>query len=137
MTKMNPHLHYNGTCLEALKFYEKCFDGKITFSMTWGESPAATQVSKDWGKKILHASLEFTGQMLTADDAPPGSYSKPQGFEVLVSFTEMAQAEKVFKTLSEKGEVGMPFAKTFWAKGFGMVVDRFGIPWMINCSDPM
>ena len=135
MAIANTHLHFSGNCLEALQFYEKCFDGKIEFSMTWGESPAAKQVSSDWGRKIIHARLEFDGQMITADDAPPGSSAEMQGFEVCVHYTDVAQAERVFKKLSEKGEVRMPFAKTFWAEGFGMVLDQFGTPWMPNCGD--
>lgn len=136
MAKVNTHLHFDGRCLEALKFYEKCFNGKITFSITWGESPVANDVPAHWANKILHASVEFTNQMITADDAPPGRYAKPQGFQIMVSFLDLSEAEKVFKALSEKGKVGMPFGKTFWAKGFGMVEDQFGIPWMVNCAEP-
>ena len=137
MLKANTHLHFNGRCLEAFKFYEKCLGGKITFSLTWGESPAAKQVPAEWGGKIIHASFEFDGQMLSGDDAPPGSYYKPQGFQVVLGATDVAQAEKIFKALSEKGEIRMPFAKTFWSPGFGMMLDQFGTPWMVNCSDPV
>jgi PhnB protein len=136
MLKANTHLHFNGRCLEAFKFYEKCLGGKITFSLTWGESPAAKQVPAEWAGKIIHASFEFDGQMLSGDDAPPGSYCKPQGFQVVLDTTDVAQAEKIFKALSEKGEIRMTFAKTFWSPGFGMLLDQFGTPWMVNCSDP-
>ena len=132
MSKINVHLHFNGRCLEALQFYEKCLGGKISFSMTWGESPAAKEVSADWGKKIIHASLEFDGHTLSADDAPPGSYAEQQGFEIILSYTDISLAERIFKALSEKGKIRMPFGKTFWAEGFGMVTDQFGIPWMIS-----
>lgn len=136
MVTASTHLHFNGSCLEALKFYEKSLGGKIVFSTTWAEGPKDMKIPEGWGSKILHASLEFEGQRLTADDAPPSHYSKPQGFEVLLSYTDLSQAERVFKALAEKGQVLMPFGKTFWAKGFGMTIDQFGIPWMINCSDP-
>ena len=132
MLKTNVHLHFNGNCLEALRFYEKCLGGKIIFSMTWKDSPAAQQVPVRWAKKIIHATFKFGGQTLTADDAPPGSYSKPQGFQVTVSSKNPAQAKKVFKALTRSAKVLMPFAKTFWSPGFGMLVDRFGIPWMVN-----
>ena len=132
MSKINVHLHFDGRCWEALQFYEKCLEGKISFSMTWGESPAAKEVSGEWGKKIIHASLEFDGHTLTADDAPPGSYAKPQGFEILLSYADTSAAERVFKALSEKGKVKMPFGKTFWAEGFGMAEDPYGVPWMIS-----
>jgi len=132
MSKINVHLHFDGRCWEALQFYEKCLGGKILFSMTWGESPAAKEVPADWGKKIIHASLEFDGHSLSADDAPPGSYAKPQGFNIMLSYDETAKAEKIFKALSEKGKILMPFGKTFWAEGFGMFQDQFGVPWMIS-----
>ncbi len=135
MAKSNTHLHFNGNCLEAFKFYEKCLGGKIAFSMTWGEAPMETQVSKDWNNKILHACVEFEGQKITGDDVPPERYSKPQGFEIMVSYLDVKQGEKVFNALSEGGKVTMPYGKTFWAKGFGMVTDKFGIPWMINVGD--
>ncbi len=135
MPKATTHLHFNGKCLEALKFYAKCLGGKVSFSITWGDSPAAKQAPANWAKKIMHASVEFDGQMLSADDAPPGHYSKPQGFQVMLSYTDLAQGKKAFKALSAKGKVKMPFSKTFWSPGFGMLVDRFGIPWMINCSE--
>lgn len=132
MAEAHTHLHFDGCCLEALKFYEQTFGGKITLALTWGESPAAKDVSPDWSRKILHSSLEFEGQTLSADDAPPGHYSKPQGFEVLVTYTDPKKAKRVFEALADGGEVKMAFTKTFWSEGFGMAVDRFGTPWMIN-----
>ncbi|HEY4160088.1 MAG TPA: VOC family protein [Polyangiaceae bacterium] len=134
MLKATTHLHFDGRCKEALAAYAACLGGKISFSMTWGESPAAQQAPPAWADKIIHASLEFDGQTISADDAPPGNYSKPQGFSVMVSTPDLARAESIFKTLAAGGEVRMPFAKTFWSPGFGMAVDRFGIPWMVSCS---
>ena len=132
MLKANIHLHFNGRCEDAFKFYQKCLGGKIGFSMTWGESPAAKAVPTRWAKKIIHASFEFEGQMLSADDAPPGRYSKMQGFNIVLSVKSAARAKGVFKALSKGGKIRMPFAKTFWSPGFGMLVDRFGVPWMVN-----
>lgn len=135
MIKASTHLHFEGHCMEAFKFYEKILGAKINFSMTWGDSPAAKEVPQNWQQKMIHASLEFDGQMISGDDAPPNRYSKPQGFSVSLAFTDVRHAEKVFNALADKGQVHMPFAKTFWSAGFGMAVDQFGIPWMINCSE--
>ncbi len=132
MLKTNTHLHFNGSCEEAFKFYRKCLGGKITFMMKWGDSPAAKSVPANWAKKVLHASFAFDGQMLSADDAAPGYYEKPQGFQVVVGAKDPAKSKKVFRALSKGGKIQMPFAKTFWSPGFGMLVDRFGIPWMVN-----
>jgi PhnB protein len=132
----NIHLHFDGRCKEALEFYSACLGGKVTYSLTWGESPAAKEAPAGWADKIIHASFEFDGQMLSADDAPPGSSAPPRGFEVSVNDSDVARSERVFKALSQGGKVRMPFAKTFWSPGFGMVTDQFGIPWMVNTSQP-
>jgi PhnB protein len=67
-------------------------------------------------------------------DAPPGRQQKPQGFSVNLGFKDPAEAERIFHALVESGTVTMPFGETFWATRFGMLVDRFGIPWMVNCE---
>jgi len=73
--------------------------------------------------------------ILMASDAPPGRFSKPQGFSVNITVNDVAQAERLFNGLAEKATVvTMPLGETFWAKRFGMLTDRFGIPWMINCE---
>jgi PhnB protein len=134
MIKSATHLHFDGRCLEALKFYEKCLGGKLAFSMTWGQSPMGNEMP-EWADKIIHARFEFGSQFLTGDDPPPKFYSKPQGLHVLLLFDDPAKAESVYNALSENAmELKMRFAKTFWSPGFATFVDKFGIPWMINCE---
>jgi PhnB protein len=70
-------------------------------------------------------------------DAPPGRYSKPRGFSINIDSKDVAEAERVFSALGEGGQVHMPMAETFWAKRFGMLVDKFEIPWMVNVEKPM
>jgi PhnB protein len=132
--QLNPHLHFNGECEAAFKFYEQCLGGKITFMMPYEGTPAADQVPAAWRNKILHASLKVGEDILTACDAPPDQYQKPRGFSVLLSTKESVEAERAFQALAENGTVQMPLQETFWAIRFGMLVDRFGIPWMINCG---
>jgi PhnB protein len=67
-------------------------------------------------------------------DAPPDHYKKPQGFSVTLGLTDKAEAERIFQALAESGTVQTPLQETFWAVRFGMLIDRFGIPWMINCG---
>lgn len=134
---MNVHVSFNGQCEEAFKFYEKVLKGKITFTMPYEGSPLEAQVPAEWRKKILHATLSANGGLLQAADAPPGQYQKPQGFAVALEIKNPAEAETTFQALAEQGEVTMPLQETFWAKKFGMLTDRFGIPWMVNCSKPM
>jgi PhnB protein len=131
---MNPYLFFTGQCEEAFKFYEKLLGGKIQVMMTHEGTPAAGQVPAEWQKKILHARLAVGDQVLMASDAPPGRQQKPQGFSVSLTVKDVAEAERIYQGLAENGTVGMPLQKTFWAERFAMLVDRFGIPWMINCE---
>lgn len=130
-----PYLSFDGRCAEALRFYEQLLGGRIAMIMTWGESPMADQVSPDWSDRVIHATLELDGGELLASDAPPSHYQKPQGFSLSLQTDDLDRAERMFAGLAEGGEIRMPLAETFWAKRFGMVTDRFGIPWMINCGD--
>lgn len=133
--KFTPYLNFDGRCEEAFQFYERVLDGKITFKMTYGESPMpGDQMPAGWAGKMMHMTLTVGDQILQGSDAPGDQFQKPQGISVAVSLTDTGQAERVFAGLAEDGNVGMPIQQTFWAKRFGMVTDRFGIPWMINCA---
>ena len=134
MKKLNPHLSFKGDCETAFRFYERVLGGKILMIMSYGDSPLAGQVAPEWSGKVLHATLELDGQTLMGADATPDRYQKPQGFSIAVNVTDKAEAERVFRDLSEGGVVEMPLQGTFWAERFGMLTDRHGIPWMINCG---
>jgi PhnB protein len=135
--KASIHLAFNGQCAAAFKFYEKCLGTKICFTMTYGQSPMAGQSSPDMRDKVIHTSMAVGESIITGADAPPDHYKKPQGNSVLLDVDTPAGAERVFAALGERGTVQMPIQETFWAKRFGMLVDQFGIPWMINCPKPM
>jgi PhnB protein len=132
--QLNAYLMFSGQCEEAFKFYERCLGAKIAVMMTYGESPAAKQTAPDRQKQVLHARLMVGDQVLMGSDAPPDRFKAPQGFFVSVSVQEPGEADRVFEALSERGNVVMPIQETFWARRFGMVVDRFGTPWMVNCE---
>jgi PhnB protein len=134
--QLNAHLSFNGQCEAAFKFYAQCLGGKIVFMATYAGTPMADQVPPEWRQKIIHASLTVGEQVVTGCDAPPGHYDKPQGFSMMIGLKEPAEAEPIFKAMAEKGTVSMPLQKTFWSTGFGMLVDQFGIPWMVNCEHP-
>jgi PhnB protein len=131
-----PYLNFNGNCAEAFKFYEKALDGTITMMQTHGESPMKDQVPADWQDKVLHVRMTLGKSVLMGSDTPPQHFTAAQGMTVSVSIPTVAESERVFKALAEGGRTIMPFAKTFWSSGFGMAVDRFGIPWMVNCEQP-
>jgi PhnB protein len=133
----SPHLHFKGNCREAFNFYAETFGGRIAFAMTYGESPAAAQTPPEVRDQIIHARLEFGNHAVMGCDAPGERYQKPQGFNVLATVPELPEAERVFAALARDGTVAMPFGPTFWAHGFGMCTDRFGVPWMVNCEKPL
>lgn len=134
--QLNAYLNFNGQCEAAFKFYERCLGGKLEAMITHGNSPIADQVPPTWKDMILHARLVVDGQVLMGSDSPPERYEKPRGFAVTVGLGDAATAERVFTALSENGSVTMPIQETFWAIRFGMLVDQFGIPWMVNCEKP-
>jgi PhnB protein len=132
--RVNPYLNFNGDCAAAFKFYERCLGGKIEAIMTHGESPIAAEVPPAWHNTVLHARLAVGDTVLMGSDSPPEYYAKPQGLHVSLQVDAPAEAERIFHDLAEGGSVTVPIEKTFWAERFGMLVDRFGTPWMVNCE---
>ena len=129
-----PYLFFNGTCAEAFRFYEKVLGGKIVDMLTHAETPMKDHVAPDWQDKIIHARLLVGDAVIMASDAPPQYHKTAQGFSVSVHVKTEDEAERIFKALAEGGTVTMPLEKTFWAARFGMLTDRYGTPWMINCD---
>jgi PhnB protein len=134
--KLSPHLNFNGNCAAAFKFYEQCLGGKIETMMTHGESPMAAQTPPEWRDKIIHARMTVGENELLGADAPPEHYEPAKGFTVTLLIATPAEAERVFNALAKEGTVRMPIQQTFWSVRFGMLVDQFGVPWMINCEQP-
>ena len=133
--QLNPYLTFNGQCEAAFKFYEKVFGGKIEAMMTYGSSPMAEQTQPQWRSKIMHARMSVGDNMLMASYAPPDRYEAMKGIMVTLGI-DPGEAERIFHALSEKGTVQMPIQETFWAARFGMLVDQFATPWMVNCEKP-
>ncbi len=130
--QVSPYLMFNGNCAEAFKFYEETLGAKIQVIMPFKDSPACDSVPAEFADNVLHASMLIGDTMVMASDAPPGQYSQPQGISISLGLKDVAKGEQIFNALSDNGQVQMPYQATFWAAGFGMCVDRFGIPWMIN-----
>ncbi len=132
--RSNPYLSFNGECEAAFTFYEQCLGGKITEKMTYGGSPMAEQTPPEQRDRIMHITLNVGDIVIMGADAPPQMFEKPQGFSLNLNFDSIEEAERVFNALAANGMVKMPIQETFWAKRFGMAIDRFGTPWMINCD---
>ncbi len=132
--QMTPYLSFNGQCEAAFEFYERCFGAERGATFRYAGSPMADQVPAGWPNKVMHGSLTVGDQLLMGGDVAPDRYEAPRGFSLSLQITSTTEAERLFHELSEEGKVVMPLEKTFWAARFGMVVDRFGIPWLINCE---
>jgi PhnB protein len=129
-----PYLIFDGNCAEAFRFYEKVLGGKITMMQTYGESPAKEHVPASHHDRVIHVHMEIGKETLMGSDAHSDKFDAPQGTHISITVPTAAEAERIFKALSDRGKVTMPFEKTFWSPGFGMTVDRFGTPWMVNTA---
>jgi PhnB protein len=132
--QMNPYLSFNGQCEAAFKFYEQCLGGQLGAIFRYAGTPLVHHVPAEWQDKIMHGSLTLGDQVLMGCDIAPDRYEEPKGFSLSLHIKSTADAERIFQELAQDGRIVLPLEKTFWAVRFGMLVDRFGIPWMINCD---
>jgi PhnB protein len=136
MAQAIPYLAFNGNCAEAMRFYERVLGlgAKLEMMMNGADSPVAAQIPKEHAQRILHARLRFDdGSCIYAGDAPVHMpYEGIKGVTLTMSYASTAEGEAVFKSLADGGNVIMPFQPVFWAKGSGMLTDKFGVSWNIN-----
>ena len=133
--QLNPYLTFGGQCEAAFRFYEKVLGGKIEAMLPHEGTPAAEHVPPEWRNKIMHARLTVGDKVLMGSDAPPAHHEPMKGFSVTLGIEDPADAERIFHALAENGTVRMPIQQTFWAARFGMLVDRFGTPWIVNAGE--
>ena len=132
--QVNPYLSFNGDCEAAFTLYQQCLGGQLGTLVRYAGSPMAHQVPAEWQDKIMHGSVTVGDQVLMGADEAPGRYEEPKGFWLSIQITSTTDAERIFHELADGGRVVMPLEKTFWAERFGVLVDRFGIQWLINCE---
>jgi PhnB protein len=132
--EVSAYLSFDGECEAAFSYYEEVLGAIHGLLFRYADSPAADVVPEGWGNKIMHGSVRIGGKLLEGADVPPDRYEKPQGFSLSLNVANADEAERVFEKLGNGGKILYPITKTFWSERFGMVVDRFGIPWMINCE---
>lgn len=132
------YLNFDGTCAEAMRFYEKMLGGKLEMMMKLSESPDPAMcpppgTPPEAGDRILHSSLLVGTQRILASDTMPGQpYEGQKGVALTLTYPTVDDARKVFDAFATGGRVDMPLAPTFWAEAFGAVVDRFGTCWLVN-----
>lgn len=134
--QMHPYLSFKGECEAAFTFYQQCFGGRLGEVFRYAGSPMANDVPEDWQGKVMHASFALGDRVvLMGADVAPDRYEEPKGFSMSLHLADPAEAERIFHALATDGRVVMAMEKTFWAARFGVVIDRFGIQWSINCEE--
>jgi PhnB protein len=134
VVRISPHLCFDGQCRPAFDTYQEILGGSIVTMLAYGDSPMASKVDPKWHALIVHATLDFGGVELTGVDILPPNFQRPRGFFVTVTFDDPDQARRVFTKLADGGGIQLAFQRTFWSPGFGVLTDKFGIPWEINSA---
>ncbi|CAN5552727.1 VOC family protein [soil metagenome] len=134
MTQAIAYLNFDGTCAEAMRFYEQALGAKIAILMTGAESPVAASMPREFANRIMHARLILPGgsTLMAGDNPPHMPYEGIKGVSIALDYETVEEAEKVFNALAVGGRVTMPMAPAFWAEKFGMLIDKFGLPWIVN-----
>jgi PhnB protein len=134
MLGVSPYIAFKGDCREAIAFYKDALDAEVLFSQTMGESPMADMGPKD---NIMHCTIKVgESTIMMCDDPRPDGASGGGNISLAIGVKDVARAKQMFDNLAEGGTVVMPLEKTFWAEAFGMVTDKFGVKWMVNCEAP-
>lgn len=131
--KLEIQLHFNGDCREAFEFYSSVLGGTIETIMSYQESPAAANVPPEHSDKIAYARMSVGNLVIAGADAISG-YQRPSGFKVFLQLNNEETARNIFRQMAEDGEIVVPIQPTFWSASYGIVRDKFDIPWELNCS---
>ena len=135
--KVQAYVTFGGRCEEALEFYKKAVGAEVKDLLRWKDSPdAAMQPPPGYEEKVMNASFRIGDTELMADDGMGAKEVEFKGLTLALSVADDAEAKRVFTALGEGGSVQMPLAKTFWTSSFGMLTDKFGVPWMVNVDTP-
>ena len=128
------YLSFNGNCEAAFRFYEERLGAIRGPIFHYANSPMAVGHPEGWETKIMHASITLGGITIMGADLPLGGFEQPQGFQIFLEADDPAETERLFNALAENASVRMPLQETFWSALFGSLIDQFGIPWTISCS---
>ena len=135
--KVESLISFGGRCEEALEFYKKAVGAEVTALMRWKESPdTAMKPPVGFEEKIMHANFRIGETQLMADDGMGDEAAEFKGMTLAIEAADDAEAKRVFTALGEGGDVSMPLTKTFWTSSFGMLTDKFGVPWVVNVTAP-
>ncbi|WP_321899873.1 VOC family protein [Paraburkholderia heleia] len=131
--EIQPYLFFNGQCEEAIAFYREALQAETVMMLRFSDAPADSKcpVSPEMANRIMHATLAIGSTHVLMSDGN-GIDIKQGGFSLSVSADDVESGERYFNALAQGGEITMPYQKTFWTSGFGMLKDRFGVAWMVN-----
>lgn len=134
MLGINPYIAFKGNCREAIEFYKSALGATVVFSQTMGESPMAGMGPAE---NIMHCTIKVgNSTIMMCDDPSPDDTPVGGNISLALGLNDPEKAKEYFANLSEGGTVIMALEKTFWAEAFGMLTDKFGIKWMVNCDAP-
>jgi PhnB protein len=135
--KVQAYVTFGGRCEEALEHYKKSIGAEVTGLLRWKDSPdAAMKSPPGHEEKVMNASFRIGETDLMADDGMGEKNAEFKGMTLVIEVADDAEAKRVFTALGEGGSVQMPLVKTFWTSSFGMLTDKFGVPWMVNVAAP-
>ncbi len=133
--KVQAYVSFSGRCEEALEFYKKSIGAEVTGLLRWKDSPdAAMKSPPGYEEKVMNAAFRIGETDLMADDGMGENRAEFKGMTLVIEVADDAEAKRVFTALGEGGSVTMPLMKTFWTSSFGMLIDQFGVPWMVNVA---
>jgi len=134
--KLNPYLTFKGNCEEAINFYKDVLDGEIALMSRFEEAPPGEFPIPEFAKKlIMHCTLEFRGNsILASDTTEPDKLKIGSNTTLSINADDADEGSAIFRSLQEGGHTIMPFQDVFWGGQFGMLVDKFGIQWMVSTN---
>jgi PhnB protein len=135
MLKVSPYIAFKGNCGQAIEFYRSALDAEVLFVQKVGESPMSNMGPPE---NIMHCTIKVgESTVMMCDDPRPGGVPAAAGnISLAIGLNDPERAKQLFGNLAEGGSIVMPLEKTYWAEAFGMVTDKFGIRWMVNCDAP-
>lgn len=134
MLGVNPYIAFRGNCRQAIEFYKNALGAEVVFTQTVGESPMSNMGPAE---NIMHCTIKVgSSVIMMCDDPQPEGAAAGGNISLAIGLNDPERARALFDNLAQGGTVLMPLTKTYWAEAFGMVTDKFGVKWMINCDAP-
>ena len=129
---VNPYLLFNGRCEQALEFYRTAIGATDVHLIRFHEAPPGASMPGAQPDQVMHASFRIGDSTILASDGPGHGSSRFEGFSLSINAASDGEAKRLFDALAQGGQVRMPLARTFWTSSFGMLVDKFGVGWMVS-----